>query len=1341
LNDGDDDDRHIPPHQSIVGSDVTHSKTNSVLSLSDCSVDDHDNMDTVNSSTIDNQQRRYISKADRISRINNIVDSLHSLNDVRKNQMRAYLSHHKYRFEFPDVPLQRCQTIDDIYDAHSPLAECCRKVEDLLCIQPNTEEEKILVGELFASFTPDFVNKRRDVSSVSDNNDSDDLLDEIDSAEFPLSPPLSQERTPAYIQEKLSALKKIVYERSDLSDEEKSKLYTLLCIYEERFSLKGENIGVAVGVEHEIETEGRPFRQRLRTYSQAIQSIIDQEVQKLIDQGVIVPSKSPYASNVVLIRKPDPTAANGMKDRLCIDYVQLNKQTVKDSYPLPNIQTIFNQISRSTWFTTMDLLNGFWQVMLKPEHRHKTAFLTSRGLYEWLKMPFGLCNAPSTFQRLMDAVILPEYRSFIETYIDDLMTHSTSFDDHIMHLEKLLQQLTKHNLTVKLSKCKFAQREVKFLGHIISHKHIKMNPESVSKILEWERPKSGVNGVKAIRGFLGMAGWYRKFIKNFSHIAKPLYELTKKGVKWEWTNACEQAFITLRDAITKYPILMAPDPNKDYILETDASDEALSATILQYDDNNELHPIAYASKTLNDAQRNYTVTDREALAIVWGLEHFNTFCEGHKYTAVTDHAALRYLYTAKNKTPRLHRLLLRLQPYDVKLHYRPGEQNHAADLLSRSSSYMELKGDSIKLHGISTRSRSRNVAPHQKWEVQRIIDRRPIPGRADEYEYRVRWKGYDERHNTWEPLANLDTAEELVAAFERSLQEKQQQQQQQHEKESVEKNNVEDTISQTLNEHPSDSSIICDVCNEKCNNMSDLYVHQFREHRVNIPTPEYDIEEIDRQLLYSLQRHEPQFRVIFDSNLGEKELSHMTPKEVKMMSSFEFVLDDDDILYCIELPGVRTKSRVRTQLRMCLPKQMRKQIMKEIHEGIFSAHPGVIHMYDKMREYVWWPGMLNDVIQYVKACDVCQRSKSRKQHVLPRSVSIPLGPWTHIAVDWIGPLPITERGNQYILVVKCKYIKYVEAFSAADLTAKTTAQLIIDGIVCRYGLPLCISSDRGSSFVSQLAASIYKQLGIKQSKTTAYHPQSNGDAEISNKQIKITLKMWADERQSDWDLLLPYAIFSYNTSYHSLLQETPFYLQFGRDARLTVDVVLGRRPEYKQGVHEYALELSQNLFDVHTRVRDILKSVNERRQEMIEKESLPQFSIGDEVLLYDPTTQKGLSRKLVRRWQGPYIIIEKHSDVTYAIMKDGKKQVVHVERLRKKNVFDDSHYNDELLIVEDELRVIEESQQRLLERQRQAESNKEKIQAIAESTKHIDEGDEQSELVYLDVHDSHHIQW
>jgi hypothetical protein len=416
-------------------------------------------------------------------------------------------------------------------------------------------------------------------------------------------------------------------------------------------------------VQHEIDTgTNKPFRERLRTYSPATQEIIDNEVRRMLREGVIQHSRSPYASNLLLVRKPDPSSAGGVKNRVCASFVQLNTQTIKDSYPLPNIQVMFDKVGRSKWFTTMDLLNGFWQVMVKEEHKHKTAFVTSRGLFEFVVMPFGLCNAPATFQRLMDTVIKPEYRSFIETYVDDVMTHSQSFTEHVGHLETLLNLLREHKLVVKLTKCKFAQREVKFLGHILSEGQLKPNPESVATILKWERPTQGNNKQKAIKGFLGMVGWYRKFIPHFAEKARPLFELLKKDAQWEWTDACQRSFECLRDAITSKPVLAIADPNKPYILDTDASDVALGAVLMQKDEEGYLRPVAYASKSLGPAEKNYGVTDREALAIVWALEHFNTYCEGHKYTAVTDHAALRYMLNNKDKTPRMHRMALASHP-------------------------------------------------------------------------------------------------------------------------------------------------------------------------------------------------------------------------------------------------------------------------------------------------------------------------------------------------------------------------------------------------------------------------------------------------------------------------------------------------------------------------------------------------------------------------------------------------------------------------------------------------------------------------------------------------------
>lgn len=241
------------------------------------------------------------------------------------------------------------------------------------------------------------------------------------------------------------------------------------------------------------------------------------------------------------------------------------------------------------------------------------------------------------------------------------------------------------------------------------------------------------------------------------------------------------------------------------------------------------------------------------------------------------------------------------------------------------------------------------------------------------------------------------------------------------------------------------------------------------------------------------------------------------------------------------------------------------------------------------------------------------------------------------------------------------------------------------------------------------------------------------------------MKIWANERQNDWDLLLPYAMFAYNTSYHSLLQETPFYLNHGRDVRTTTDIVIGKRPEYKKGVHEYAVELSQNLYDVHMRVRDILKNVNdERLMNVGDNSDIPSFNIGDEVLLYDPTTPKGLSRKLIRRWKGPYTVINKLSTITFEIVRDGHTQTVHVERIRKQNAFDDDHLHDELLLAEDEIRIIEQVQQQLLARKKMINDDKMKIEAAVtinnqQSQKSEMNDNNQVSAVMMSIHND--IQW
>jgi hypothetical protein len=501
------------------------------------------------------------------------------------------------------------------------------------------------------------------------------------------------------------------------------------------------------------------------------------------------------------------------------------------------------------------------------------------------------------------------------------------------------------------------------------------------------------------------------------------------------------------------------------------------------------------------------------------------------------------------------------------------------------------------------------------------------------------------------------------------------------------------------------------VCSYVGISYADVSVHMNKIHqiRVNIKSCIPEVAEMDTAMITQLQRQEPEFRIIYNTHLGTDDYlpDTATTKEKRFMLAHEFIESENGLLYVIDVPSLRTKSRVRTQLRLCIPKLLRKKILTQVHGGILSSHAGIIHTYDKLRENVWWPSMLKDVSKYVNECSVCKVNKGKQSSMPVQPMMVPNGPFEMICVDIIGPLPTTEKGNKYSLVAVDRFTRLADAWPIADQSTKTVTLAFIEGWVCKHGIPLCVTTDRGSPFVSQLAADLYKELGIKRIKTTAYHPQSNGLVERFNKTLKQTLKIWSNDNQDDWDVLLCYAVFSYNTLFHTLLQETPFFVAYGRDAVLHIDIMNNVRREKHAGVHEYATEVVQKLYDVHTRVKDILKNENEQRiEKMVE---LREFKIGEKVLLHDVTTKVGLSRKFTKRWKGPYTIIERNSDVTYTIEKDGKIQLVSLHRLRLAGEEINKNYlehEEDLVFADIELASINDTIQHLLTLQATKENEK-----------------------------------
>ena len=317
------------------------------------------------------------------------------------------------------------------------------------------------------------------------------------------------------------------------------------------FAIKSDDLGRTSIIKHHIDTgDSSPINQRPYRAPQVTRKLIEDQLQSMIEQGICVPSQSPWSSPVVMVKKKDGTM------RFCVDYRKLNEVTKKDSYPLPRIDDTLDALGGSAFFSTLDLKSGYWQVELDDESREKTAFVTHSGLYEFLVLPFGLTNAPSTFERLMDIVLNRLTWKIALIYIDDIIVFSKSFDEHLHHLEIVFQRLREAGIKLKPSKCDFGKSEVNFLGHVITKDGVMPDPEKIRAVKEFPIPTS----VRELRSFLGLAQYYKRFVKDYSKIAATLNSLTgKKGNSFQWTPECDQAFNKIKEALTNPPILSYPD--------------------------------------------------------------------------------------------------------------------------------------------------------------------------------------------------------------------------------------------------------------------------------------------------------------------------------------------------------------------------------------------------------------------------------------------------------------------------------------------------------------------------------------------------------------------------------------------------------------------------------------------------------------------------------------------------------------------------------------------------------------------------------------------------------------
>ena len=437
-----------------------------------------------------------------------------------------------------------------------------------------------------------------------------------------------------------------------------------------------QKIGQVEGVDHKIETgEHAPVRSAPYRLAPAWRDQLREEVRTLAEQGILKPSLSPWSSPMVPVRKPDGTV------RLCIDYRQINKVTTPDPFQIPLIDDLLDSLSEAKFISKLDMTKGFYQIPVAEKDKDKTAFCTPWGKYAFTRMPFGLRNAPATFQRCMN-VVLEGLEEFTGAYIDDVIVYSNSWEEHLRHLRQVLDRLRKHGLTAKPSKCEWGASSLTYLGQVVGEGKVSVPEARVAAIRNFRKPHSKSD----LRSFLGTVGYYRKFIRDYSKIAHPLTEATKKSAPniLCWCTVMYDAFVVLCNCLCDFSVLTLPKVSDQFVLYTDASGVGIGAVLSVERDKEEL-PVGFFSKKLSPSEQKYSATELECLAVVKAIDHFAVYLWGRPFTVVTDHRALQYLDSSQHLNSRLTRWALQLQQHSFKIKYRPGVTHGNADGLSRQA--------------------------------------------------------------------------------------------------------------------------------------------------------------------------------------------------------------------------------------------------------------------------------------------------------------------------------------------------------------------------------------------------------------------------------------------------------------------------------------------------------------------------------------------------------------------------------------------------------------------------------------------------------------------------------
>ena len=992
------------------------------------------------------------------------------------------------------------------------------------------------------------------------------------------------------------------------------------------------------GIAHTIPLVPGSSTPAARTYrlSKPQREEMEAQISDLLKKGWIQPSTSPFGSPIIFVKKKD----GGM--RMCIDYRAVNKITIKNAYPLPRIDDLLDRLTGAKIFSCLDLQQAYHQVRLHPDDVSKTAFTTPVGLFEYLVLPFGLSNAPSTFQALINSVLGPELSNCCLVYLDDIVVFSDTPEQHIQHLRLVLSKLQGSKLFAKLSKCRFALSSIKFLGHVVDEHGITPDPEKIKIVQDWPTPTS----VTAVRSFVGLAQYFRKFIQGFSSLISPLTKLFRKHAEFAWTAQHEQTFADVKAALTSVPCLKLPDANEPFTVITDACGVGIGGVLMQAD-----RPVAFDGRRLTETEMKWSTTEQEMLGVVYHLEKWRCYLEGVHFTVVTDHQPNVWFASQKVLSPRLARWYEKLASFDFTWQYRPGRLN-VADPLSRHPTFCNLllanttpqrmlytclnlrsSGAPAEIPAMLKSSKRRN------WDLQNVL----------EQAHAVQWK---KPRTVLQPKSApaLHKIPALSAAPSQIS-----------ESPELLPGPPARTFHPTFG-RPHSGPEPRQLC-------SDQYAQASLEGE---GTPNLQLGVQSDPEIAADPAPENSDAMQADSLSLEGDASPLTtltePQHMLQLIKAGYAADPlyspveaerRSTLGITAIPG----GLFMRGSALCVPdgSDLHRDILRELHCSPYSGHLGMNKTYSLIKRHFYWPHMQDFVNTYVRGCVTCQRNKPPVGQVAGKiqPLPVPSGIWEDVSMDFVGPLPQTARHHDYILVVVDRLSKMAHFLPCkSNITGQQTAQLFVDRIWSLHGLPKSVVTDRGRQFLNKFNSALCKLIGTQHNCSSAYHPESDGQTERINRVLGEMLRHFTNFKYDNWDLQLPLVEFAHNNAPTTATGMSPFFCCYGKNPLTPMSAVIqAANSEWEAEPQTNKQFLTADTFvrDKQEIVRKAQLAMQAARQRMEQQEDGKRksviFQVGDQVSL--KTKHLGIStlpsKKLFQPWMGPFTVSKVINDAAYQL--------------------------------------------------------------------------------------------